>query len=416
MFRSLFALMLVLVVTALPVQAQPRQPSPIRFVQSSSGALFLTQEPSAWPLIPDQISDDDLAALTPRSQTNVLPVDPLFRPEPRQRVVQGSDGTLYDIIDGDANTDGVWPLVPDQISDTDLASLSLGSEIDGTIPPGLATNNALSDTVPATAAPVGSLPTQTTSQQQAPAPPVNEGDADTSTPAAPTAPGQPSPVASDGFDYSGATDYGCPGATARIELNQPGTGVITSEQARTWSGNTAEGFPGRYAITLLGHTQYKITATMTPAPGTPSIQLLHLGAFGPHALTSGQWSCSYNTQLTSRVVCISDASVSFSCTFTTDLPGTYVIGVAIEPLGFHQQPGAPKFPSELPYTVTVVNQAPGSTQAPTPTASTTAQGDWLALCANDNFWQGIPNLKTVEVGETISPEQLPRHAARSDLV
>src|SRR5205085_5339708 len=113
--RPLFALAFVLAVTALPVQAQPRQPLPIRFVQGSSGALFLTQEMSAWPLVPDQISDDDLAALTPHSRTNVLPVDPLFRPEPRQQVVQGSDGTLYDIIDGDANTDGVWPLVPDQI-------------------------------------------------------------------------------------------------------------------------------------------------------------------------------------------------------------------------------------------------------------------------------------------------------------
>lgn len=45
------------------------------------------------------------------------------------RVVQGSDGTLYLVQAGHG-----WTLVPDQISDSDLAALTPSGEIDGTIP------------------------------------------------------------------------------------------------------------------------------------------------------------------------------------------------------------------------------------------------------------------------------------------
>jgi hypothetical protein len=45
------------------------------------------------------------------------------------RVVQGSDGTLYLVQAGNA-----WTLVPDQISDADLAALNLSGEVDGTVP------------------------------------------------------------------------------------------------------------------------------------------------------------------------------------------------------------------------------------------------------------------------------------------
>jgi hypothetical protein len=45
------------------------------------------------------------------------------------REVQGSDGTLY-IVQGTNS----WTLVPDQISDADVAALNPGGEIDGTFP------------------------------------------------------------------------------------------------------------------------------------------------------------------------------------------------------------------------------------------------------------------------------------------
>src|ERR1700694_222076 len=45
------------------------------------------------------------------------------------RVVQGSDGTLYLVQAGNS-----WTLVPDQISDADLAALNLSGEVDGTVP------------------------------------------------------------------------------------------------------------------------------------------------------------------------------------------------------------------------------------------------------------------------------------------
>ena len=45
------------------------------------------------------------------------------------RVVQGSDGTLYLVQAGNS-----WTLVPDQISDSDLAALKLSGEVDGTVP------------------------------------------------------------------------------------------------------------------------------------------------------------------------------------------------------------------------------------------------------------------------------------------
>jgi hypothetical protein len=45
------------------------------------------------------------------------------------RVVQGSDGTLYLVQAGNS-----WTLVPDQISDADLAALNLSGEVAGTVP------------------------------------------------------------------------------------------------------------------------------------------------------------------------------------------------------------------------------------------------------------------------------------------
>lgn len=85
------------------------------------------------------------------------------------RVVQSSDGTLYLVQGGSA-----WPLLPDQISDDDLAALNLGGEVDGIIPPSLlnlaAPEPPPSDPAPATdAAPPAPAP-ETVAVPTAPAP------------------------------------------------------------------------------------------------------------------------------------------------------------------------------------------------------------------------------------------------------
>lgn len=64
------------------------------------------------------------------------------------RVVQSSDGTLYLVQGGNA-----WPLVPDQIDDSELAGLNVGSEVTGALPIGLLSSNE-----PATSAPVAAPP------------------------------------------------------------------------------------------------------------------------------------------------------------------------------------------------------------------------------------------------------------------
>jgi hypothetical protein len=63
------------------------------------------------------------------------------------RVIQGSDGTLYVVQAGNS-----WTLVPDQASDSDIAALAPGGEIDGTLPDGLFAQ------APAPAAPPAAAP------------------------------------------------------------------------------------------------------------------------------------------------------------------------------------------------------------------------------------------------------------------
>jgi hypothetical protein len=91
------------------------------------------------------------------------------------RVAQGSDGSLY-VVQGNNS----WKLVPDQISDSDLAALSPSGEIDGTLP-----NELL--IVQAPSAPPAAAP--------APAPPAAEQPAPAAQPPAPApAPASPPPV------------------------------------------------------------------------------------------------------------------------------------------------------------------------------------------------------------------------------
>jgi hypothetical protein len=57
-----FVIVVVLAATALA------QTAPLRVVQGSDGALYLVQANNSWTVVPDQISDSDLAALTPSGE------------------------------------------------------------------------------------------------------------------------------------------------------------------------------------------------------------------------------------------------------------------------------------------------------------------------------------------------------------
>jgi hypothetical protein len=69
------------------------------------------------------------------------------------RVVQGNDGTLYLVQAGNS-----WTLVPDQISDSDLAGLTPSGEIDGTIPAQLVASAPPQAAAPAPPAPAPAPP------------------------------------------------------------------------------------------------------------------------------------------------------------------------------------------------------------------------------------------------------------------
>ena len=85
----------------------------------------------------------------------VQTVTAMAQPAPVQ-VVQGSDGTLY-VLQGSNS----WTLVPDQISDADVATLSPSGEIDGTLP---------SEFLIVQAPVAPQAPAPTTAEQPAPAP------------------------------------------------------------------------------------------------------------------------------------------------------------------------------------------------------------------------------------------------------
>jgi hypothetical protein len=108
--------------SAAPVPAAPGA----RLVQRSDGALFLIRGTNSWSVVPESIGDDELATLSPGQEVDGLL--PLVQPG-GARIVQASDGSYYVLEGGAAQL-----LLPDQINDVDLAALSLGGELDGTIP------------------------------------------------------------------------------------------------------------------------------------------------------------------------------------------------------------------------------------------------------------------------------------------
>jgi hypothetical protein len=168
MFRSLVAFLFILAVIASPVQAQSSQSVLLDAVQGSTGALFLTLGQNAWPLVPNQVTTifDVSSGINIATQEidgtfynpAITPVQGL-----QQSVVQDDGGTLY-LVQGHF----AIVMVPHQISDDDLAALTLGSEIDGAIPVDLGINITTPTTVPATTdqPPVAVVPTVTTQSCQ----------------------------------------------------------------------------------------------------------------------------------------------------------------------------------------------------------------------------------------------------------
>ncbi len=65
------------------------QDGPVRIVQSSDHTLYLVQGASSWMLVPDQITDSDLAALTPRGELNGI-IPSAFLGAPPQTAVAGA--------------------------------------------------------------------------------------------------------------------------------------------------------------------------------------------------------------------------------------------------------------------------------------------------------------------------------------
>jgi hypothetical protein len=94
-------------------------------VQSGDTTLHLVQGTSTWTLVPDLVSDSELSGLNPVGE-----IDRIVGAQPGPlHVVQTSDGILFAV-----NAQNAWTLVPDQISDSDLAGLDQSGEIDGVIP------------------------------------------------------------------------------------------------------------------------------------------------------------------------------------------------------------------------------------------------------------------------------------------
>ena len=115
------------------------------------------------------------AALTAGFLVAHLAVATAAQPTPT-RVVQAVDGTLF-LVQGDSS----WVLVPDQISDEELAVLAPAGEIDGTIPDGLLTAPDLaSDLAP----PPGAGDTAPPVNQEAMPPAADEQVVGAPTPAA----------------------------------------------------------------------------------------------------------------------------------------------------------------------------------------------------------------------------------------
>jgi hypothetical protein len=105
---------------------------PLRAVQTSDGTLYVAQDTRAWKVVPSDLNTADLAGLAPSGELDgAVPapfLDSANESGPPLQVMLSGDGTLYVVQAGDA-----WLLVPDQIGDADLAALTIVRELTGPI-------------------------------------------------------------------------------------------------------------------------------------------------------------------------------------------------------------------------------------------------------------------------------------------
>ncbi len=122
-----------LTAAAICVSTAAAQAAGLSVVQSSDGTLYLQQGNNAWTIVPNVISDSDLAGLTASGELDgTIPAALLVAagaPDTSLQVARGGDGSLYIVRGG-----SVWALVPGQLSDADLTALTQVGEIDGVVP------------------------------------------------------------------------------------------------------------------------------------------------------------------------------------------------------------------------------------------------------------------------------------------
>jgi hypothetical protein len=172
---------LMLMAPVLTVDAQSAPPYPLRVVQARDGTLYVTYAQSGWALVPDEISLSDLGALQPAPEVDgviPLPTNPDQSPSIVRVIQDPNDGTL-DLIEDSTSA----LLVPDPISDVDLAALNIHTPFNGTIPD-LIVRTAIAGNVSGVAqSPSLSQPTPT--DQPVSAPPAGQTQPPAAAPSAP---------------------------------------------------------------------------------------------------------------------------------------------------------------------------------------------------------------------------------------
>jgi len=170
------------------------------------------------------------AALTVAAVAQTAPV----------RVVQGSDGTLY-VVQGN----GYWTLVPDQISDADLAALTPSGAINGTLP---------NELLVAQAPPAPAAPAPAPQPAPAPAPPPPAP-----APAKPTAPPLLSignPVDGSNVSASGGRSYTITGTATDPSA---GAGAIDSVEVWIFGERNSSGATDLGTATVLSDGSWSLT-------------------------------------------------------------------------------------------------------------------------------------------------------------
>jgi len=130
-----FALIAAVAVTALA------QGAPLRIVQASNGTLYLAQEGKSWTLVPDRISDSDLAALTPRGKFNgaipaqfqvvAQPATTTSAPAPAPAPDVLTDTARADVLAAVDRGNAAWTAAQLSLDPADLQSGLTGLELSG---------------------------------------------------------------------------------------------------------------------------------------------------------------------------------------------------------------------------------------------------------------------------------------------